>query len=258
MAHNVFEFCTDPSTMAEMTMDHSPTPEELCILAEEEGVDISLYLNEGNLNMSNKTPTTPKTAKLDVPAPAKLDVPAERELPFLNTMPEANVLGLLFVTKDLHAHLQNEAERLRRAQVSNLWWIAAFAGEYGEQPTIEDVFHTAPAIAEDVDAFIYDRQALPNGYQDDRGRIGRTTNQYRSIEDNAGRLLENQVVINTLKAAGYTADHLTARELYSALAEQGRKRDVERKAREDNAARVQRMKLQEAAKASAKRYDLEI
>ena len=255
MAHNVFEFCTDPSTMAEMTMDHSPSPEELCMLAEEEGMDISLYLDEGNLNMS-KTET--KTNTNTTPVVEPIDKDDARELPFLNSKPEANVLGLLFVTRDLHAHLQNEAERLRRAQVSNLWWIAAFAGEYGEQPTIEDVFHTAPAIAEDVDAFIYDRQAMPNGYQDDSGRIGRTTNQYRSIEDNAARLLENQVVINTLKAAGYNADHLTAREMYDALAEQARKRDIERKAKEDNASRVQKMKLEEAAKASAKRYDFDI
>ena len=251
MAHNVFEFCTDPSTMAEMTMDHSPSPEELCMRAEEEGMDISLYLDEGNLNMT-KTNTETKTPV------EPIDVADAQNMPYLNSKPEANVLGLLFVTRDLHAHLQNEAERLRRAQVSNLWWIAAFAGEYGEQPTIEDVFHTAPAIAEDVDAFIYDRQAMPNGYQDDSGRIGRTANQFRSIEDNAARLLENQVVINTLKAAGYNADHLTAREMYDALAETARKRDVERKAKEDNASRVQKMKLEEAAKASAKRYDFNI
>lgn len=251
MAHNVFEFCTDPSTMAEMTMDHSPSPEELCMLAEEEGMDISLYLDEGNLNMT-KTNTETKTPV------EPIDVADAQGMPYLNSKPEANVLGLLFVTRDLHAHLQNEAERLRRAQVSNLWWIAAFAGEYGEQPTIEDVFHTAPAIAEDVDAFIYDRQAMPNGYQDDSGRIGRTTNQFRSIEDNAARLLENQVVINTLKAAGYNADHLTAREMYDGLAEKARGRDIERKAKEDNASRVQKMKLEEAAKASAKRYDFNI
>lgn len=251
MAHNVFEFATDPHVMAELTADQSPSPEDLCIRAEEEGEDIHQLLDEETSTMSKKDQTSTET-KTDT-----VEEAVSKELPLLNEQP-ANCIGLLHMTPSMHAHLQNEAERLRRAQVSNLWWIAAFAGEYGEQPTPEDVFHTAPAIAEDVDAFIYDRQAMPDGYQDDSGRIGRTTNQYRSIEDNARRLLENQAVIKTLKEAGYTADHLTARELYDDLAERARKRDVERKAKEDNAKRVQEMKLKEAAKSAAHRYDFEI
>jgi hypothetical protein len=244
MAHNIFEFNTDPSTMSEMTSDTSLNPEELLIAAEEEGYDIISILEETQMSKKEETTTKPTLS-------------VDNKLPLLNEQP-GNCIGVLHMTPGMHAHLQNEAERLRRAQVSNLWWIAAFAGEYGVQPTIEDVFNTAPAIAEDVDSFIYDRQAMPDGYQDTSGRTPRTTNQYRSIEDNARRLLDNQDVINTLKEAGYTADHITGREMYDDLAERARKREVERRAKEDNAARVQKVKLEEAAKGASKRYGFEV
>jgi hypothetical protein len=99
---------------------------------------------------------------------------------------------------------------------------------------------------------------MPDGYQDDTGRTGRTTKQYKSIQDNGLRLLENQAAIETLKGAGYTADHLTARELFDALAENARKRDLDRKIREENAQKVKEMKLKELAGKSAARYGFEI
>lgn len=243
-----FEHPTDPSTMADNTADDTLTPEQILEMCEEEGVDVDFILR-GDYNMSAKAKDNREP----------IDTADAQDLPFLNSRPEANTLGVLFVTKDLHAHLQSEAERLRRGQVSNLWWIATFAlCEFGTQPTIEQVFHEAPAIAEDMDSFIYDRQAMPDGYQDPDGRIPRSTNQYRSIEDNAGRLLNNQTVIKTLTEAGYTADHLTPRELYEALAETARKRDVERKARDENASFVQKRKMEEAAKSATKRYGFEL
>lgn len=248
MAYEKFEFATDPHTLAELTADTTPSPEDLIMRCEEEEISVEEVLGTytGTQTMSkNDTNTTPETTK------------EEKPLGFLNERP-ANCLGLLHMTPSLHAHLQNEAERLRRGQVSNLWWIAAFYGEYGEQPTIEDVFHTAPAIAEDLDSFIFDRQQMPDGYQDDTGRTGRTTNQYKSISDNAQRLLDNQAAIETLAAAGYTADHLTARELYDALAQTARKRDLDRKVREENAKKVKEMKLQQVAKSAAGRYNFEI
>ena len=217
------------------------------MMGEEEGISV-----EEVLDASTETQTMSDKSK----TPA-VETTSDKTLPFLNEKP-ANCLGLLHMTPALHAHLQNEAERLRRGQVSNLWWIAAFYGEYGEQPTIEDVFHTAPAIAEDPDSFIFDRQQMPDGYQDETGRTGRTSNQYKSICDNAQRLLDNQAAIETLKAAGYTADHLTAKELYDALAETARKRELDRKVREENAAKVKEMKLKELAGGAASRYGFEI
>lgn len=246
--YDKFEFATDPHTLAEMSADTaSMQPDELLELIEalEESEGVSLTVEEV-LDASTRTQTMTKPASTPTPT-------TEKVLPLLNKQP-ANCIGLLHMTPALHADLQNRAEQLRRMQVSNLYWIAAFYGEYGEQPTIEDVFHTAPAIAEDMESFIYDRQQKPNGYQDPAGRTGRTSNQYKSIEDNAGRLLDNQASIETLKAAGYTADHLTARELFDALAEDARKREMNRKVADENAAKVKAMKLADAAKGSAERY----
>lgn len=248
MAYDKFEFATDPHTLAEMSADTaSLTPEQIVEMCEEEGISVeeALDAQTGTKTMSKNDTNTP-TETTD-----------EKVLPLLNEKP-ANCIGLLHMTPALHANLQDRAEQLRRQQVNNLYWIAMFFGEYGEQPTIEDVFHTAPAIAEDMDSFVYDRQQMPDGYQDDTGRTGRTTKQYKSIEDNAGRLLENQAAIETLKAAGYTADHLTARELYDALAETARKRDLDRKIREENAQKVKEMKLKQLAGAAADRYGFEI
>jgi hypothetical protein len=249
-----FEFATDPHTLAEMSADTVPGPCEILERMEEEEEVTGIHLTvEEVLDAQTGTKTMSKNDTNTTPE-AKAD---EKPLGFLNDRP-ANCLGLLHMTPSLHAHLQNEAERLRRGQVSNLWWIAAFYGEYGVQPTIEDVFHTAPAIAEDLDSFIFDRQQMPDGYQDDTGRTGRTTNQYKSIEQNALRLLENQGAIDTLKSAGYTADHLTARELYDALAETARKRDLDRKIREENAQKVKEMKLKQVAVTAGGRYGFEI
>ena len=239
------EFPTDPLTMAEMTADTRAGPLELLEQCEEEGVDISFYL-EGNSNMStNSDKTKPAVDTGDLTA--------------LNEKPEG-CIGFLYMTADLHALLQDEAERLRKSQVSNMWWISTFAGEFGERPTIEDVFHTAPAIAENVDLFIYDRQAMPDGYQDAQGRLPRSAKQYKSIDDNAGRLLANQVAIETLDKAGYQADHLKARDLFQDLDQKARMRDVSRKAGEDNAKVAQRTRMEAAAKGATARYgfDLEV
>lgn len=254
MAYEKFEFATDPHTLAEMSEDTASLgPDEILELMEDEeeltGVHLTveevLNTHTGTQTMSNDKPktNTPETT--------------EKVLPLLNEKP-ANCIGLLHMTPALHANLQDRAEQLRRQQVSNLYWIAMFYGEYGETPTIEDVFHTAPAIAEDMETFVFDRQQMPDGYQDDTGRTGRTTKQYKSIEDNALRLLENQAAIETLKAAGYTADHLTARELFDALAETARKRDLDRKIREENAQKVKEMKLKELAGTAASRYGFDI
>ncbi len=253
MAYDKFEFATDPHTLAEMSADTvSLGPDEILELMEdeEERTGIHLTVEEvlnaqtGTQTMSNDKPKT------DTPETTKV-------LPLLNEKP-ANCIGLLHMTPALHANLQDRAEQLRRLQVSNLYWIAMFFGEYGESPTIEDVFHTAPAIAEDMDSFVFDRQQMPDGYQDDTGRTGRTTKQYKAIEDNALRLLENQAAIETLKGAGYKADHLTARELFDALAENARKRDLDRKIKEENAQKVKEMKLKELAGVAANRYGFEI
>lgn len=256
MAYEKFEFATDPHTLAEMSVDTASLgPDEILELIEEleesEGVHLTveevLNAQTGTQTMSNDKPnTTPKA-----------DTPTKKVLPLLNEEPP-NCIGLLHMTPALHANLQDRAEQLRRMQVSNLYWIAMFFGEYGETPTIEDVFHTAPAIAEDMDSFVFDRQQMPDGYQDDTGRTGRTTKQYKAIQDNAGRLLDNQAAIETLKGAGYTADHLTARELFDALAADARKRDLDRKIKEENAQKVKEMKLKELAGKSAARYGFEI
>lgn len=254
MAYEKFEFATDPHTLAEMSADTaSLRPDEILELIEEleetDGVHLTveevLNAKTGTQTMSNNNPKA-ETPKAD-----------EKVLPLLNEKP-ANCIGLLHMTPALHSNLQDRVEQLRRQQVSNLYWIAMFFGEYGETPTIEDVFHTAPAIAEDMDSFVYDRQQMPDGYQDDTGRTGRTTKQYKAIEDNAGRLLENQAAIETLNAAGYRADHLTARELFDALAEGARKRDLDRKIKEENAQKVKEMKLKQLAGAAATRYGFEI
>jgi hypothetical protein len=237
------EYATDPMIMAEMTADTSPTPEELLIQCEEDGLQLEDYLI-GEVEMSNKTQET-KGEELD------------KDLTALNKKPEG-CIGYLHMTTDLHALLQDEAERLRRSQVSNLWWIATFAGEFGETPTIEDVFNSAPAIAENVDLFIYDRQAMPDGYQDAQGRLPRSAKQYKSIEDNSRRLLDNQVAIETLKAAGYNADHLQARDLFGDLDQKARMRNVARKAAEDNATIAQRSRMTEAAKSATARYGFEL
>ena len=253
MAYEKFEFATDPHTLAEMSADTASLgPDEILELIEEleETDDVHLTVEEvlnaqtGTQTMSNDKPKT------DNPT-------TEKVLPLLNEKP-ANCIGLLHMTPALHANLQDRAEQLRRQQVSNLYWIAMFFGEYGETPTIEDVFHTAPAIAEDMDSFVFDRQQMPDGYQDDTGRTGRTTKQYKAIEDNAGRLLDNQAAIETLKAAGYTADHLTARELFDALSADARKRDLDRKIKEENSKKVKEMKLKQLAGAAAGRYGFEI
>jgi hypothetical protein len=233
--------------MAEMTVDTDAGPLELLVQCEEEGVDISFYQLEGNSNMSTNS------EKKATPA---VDIDG---LPALNEKPDG-CIGILYMTADLHALLQDEAERLRKSQVSNLWWIATFAGEFGERPTIEDVFNTAPAIAENVDLFTYDRQAMPDGYQDAQGRLPRSAKQYKSIDDNAGRLLANQVAIETLEKASYNADHLKARDLFAELDQKARMRDVSRKAGEDNAKVAQRTRMAEAAKGATARYgfDLEV
>jgi len=242
------EFPTDPLTMAEMTADTRAGPLELLVQCEEEGVDILFYL-EGNSNMSTNSDKTKKDA---------VDL-EDSQLPALNKRPD-NCIGILYMTAALHALLQDEAERLRKSQVSNLWWIATFAGEFGERPTIEDVFNTAPAIAENVDLFIYDRQAMPDGYQDAQGRLPRSAKQYKSIDDNSSRLLDNQVAIETLEEASYQADHLKARDLFQDLDQKARMRDVSRKAGEDNAKVAQRTRMEAAAKGATARYgfDLEV
>lgn len=253
MAYEKFEFATDPHTLAEMSADTaSLQPDEILELIEdaEELDDVHLTVEEV-LNAQTGTQTMSKNET------TTNNPTTEKVLPLLNEKP-ANCIGLLHMTPALHSNLQDRAEQLRRQQVSNLYWIAMFYGEYGETPTIEDVFHTAPAIAEDMDSFVYDRQQAPDGYQDDTGRTGRTTKQYKAIEDNAGRLLDNQAAIETLKAAGYTADHLTARELFDALAESARKRDLDRKIKEENASKVKEMKLKELAGKAANRYGFEI
>lgn len=238
------EFPTDPLTMAEMTADTALGPLELLEQCEEEGVNFDDYIEESTMSATTK-PTTAVTEETD------------SKLPLLNKKPD-NCIGILHMTTGLHALLQDEAERLRRSQVSNLWWIATFAGEFGERPTKEDVFHTAPAIAENLELFIYDRQQMPDGYQDDQGRLPRSAKQYKSIEDNAGRLLANQVAIDTLAAAGYNADHLLATDLYADLDQKARVRDVSRKAQEDNAKIAQKSRMETVAKAAAGRYGFDV
>lgn len=237
------EYPTDPHVMANMTIDTDDGPLELLERCEDEGVDISFYQLQGNSAMT----TSEKKA-----TPAVID-----DLPALNKKPD-NCIGVLYMTADLHALLQNEAERLRKSQVSNLWWIATFAGEYGERPSIEDVFSNAPAIAENVDLFIYDRQQMPDGYQDAQGRLPRSAKQYKSIDDNATRLLENQVAIDTLEEASYNADHLKARDLFGDLDQKARMRDLGRKGQEDNAKIAQRTRMAEAAKSATARYGFDL
>ena len=234
------DYPPDPLTMAEMTADTAPTPEELLLRCEEEGTNFEDYLEVITMSESKDK------AKTETPT-------VDSKLPLLNDKPKA-CIGLLHMTTDLHSLLQDEAERLRRSQVNNLWWIATFAGEFGENPTIEDVFNTAPAMAENMDIFIYDRQAMPDGYQDDQGRLPRSAKQYKSIEDNARRLLDNQVAINTLASAGYHADHLTARDLFGELDEKARLRNVQRKAADDNAKIAQRTRMETVANKAGDRY----
>lgn len=239
------EFPTDPLTMAEMTADTALGPLELLEQCEEDDVNLEDYIEESTMSASTKpTAVTEETA-------------TDSKLPLLNSKPD-NCIGLLHMTTNLHSLLQDEAERLRKSQVSNLWWIATFAGEFGERPTKEDVFHTAPAIAENLELFIYDRQQMPDGYQDDQGRLPRSAKQYKSIEDNASRLLDNQVAIETLNAAGYNADHLQAIDLFNDLDQKARVRDVSRKAQEDNAAIAQKTRMETVAKAASSRYGFEI
>lgn len=236
------EYPTDPHVMANMTIDTDDGPLELLERCEDEGVDISFYQLQGNSDMATEKKVNP----------AVID-----DLPALNKRPD-NCIGVLYMTADLHALLQNEAERLRKSQVSNLWWIATFAGEYGERPSIEDVFSNAPAIAENVDLFIYDRQQMPDGYQDAQGRLPRSAKQYKSIDDNATRLLENQVAIDTLEEASYNADHLKARDLFGDLDQKARMRDLGRKGQEDNAKIAQRTRMAEAAKSATARYGFDL
>lgn len=254
MAYEKFEFATDPHVIEEMTADRSLAPDAILEMMEDEEEATGMHLTvEEVLNAQTGT----QTMSNDKPKTDTSTTTPEKVLPLLNEKP-GNCIGLLHMTPALHANLQDRAEQLRRQQVSNLYWIAMFFGEYGETPTIEDVFHTAPAIAEDMDSFVYDRQQMPDGYQDDTGRTGRTTKQYKAIEDNALRLLSNQAAIETLKGAGYTADHLTARELFDALASDARKRDLDRKIKEENAQKVKEMKLKQLAGTSAARYGFEI
>lgn len=237
------EYPTDPQTMAELTADTALGPLELLEQCEDEGVSFDDVIEDYVMSANNTKPAVTEET--------------DGKLPLLNEKP-SNCIGLLHMTTGLHALLQDEAERLRKSQVSNLWWIATFAGEFGETPTKEDVFHTAPAIAENIELFIYDRQQMPDGYQDDQGRLPRSAKQYKSIEDNASRLLDNQVAIDTLQAAGYNADHLTAQDLFADLDQKARVRNVSRKAQEDNAKIAQKSRMETVAKAAAGRYGFDI
>ena len=206
------EFPTDPLTMAEMTADTALGPLELLEQCEEEGVTFEDVIEDYAMSANNTKPAVTEETET-----------TDGKLPLLNKKPD-NCIGVLHMTTGLHALLQDEAERLRKSQVSNLWWIATFA----------------------------------DGYQDGQGRLPRSAKQYKSIEDNAGRLLANQVAIDTLAAAGYNADHLLATDLYADLDQKARVRDVSRKAQEDNAKVAQKSRMETVAKAAAGRYGFDI
>lgn len=178
-------------------------------------------------------------------------------LPHLNER-QPNCIGILHMTPNLHARLQDQVEELRRRNVSNLWWIAAMLCDYGTRPIIEDVFQTAPAVATDPDSFIYNRDMMPDGYQDDSGRQPVSSKQWRNISENSARLLDNAAAIKDLEGAGYNADHLTARELFQDLENKARVRDVTRKAAEDNAKLAKDAKMRAAAEQTAEAFGFKL
>jgi len=189
------EFATDPQLMAAVTPDSRLEPTRILQLLEEhweetgELISIEDYLMSGNKPKPEVAPEAETTE--------------ETPLVYLNKRSDKTI-GLLHITTHFHAHMTEEAARLRRNNVWNLYWIAMMIGEFGSLPTFEDVFEVAPSIGSAPDQFVLNRELVADSYafqnQDTRKLI--SGKQYARIMQNAERIQANTLVINLLKEAG--------------------------------------------------------
>ena len=243
------EFATDPQLMAAVTPDESLEPLRLLIMLEEhfeqtgELVTIEEYL------MTNPKKQTEKPE-------VELDVVAEpTNATDLAGLPQLNIrtsstIGVLFIDANFHAHMTDQAQKLKEANASNLYWIAMMIGEFGAFPTFEDVFEVAPAVASNPDGEVYNRELVADSYafQNQDARKGITGKQYANIMRNAQFIQANTLVINLLKSAGYSADDVTREQMYQDLDTKQRLNVANRKANDDNRTIAGRARMHEAAK----------
>lgn len=235
------EFATDPQLMAAVTPDTNLEPTRLLEILEDhweetgELVTIEEYL----MTKQTKTPET---------TPAVTDA-VSKELPKLNEQ-GPSAIGILYIDSHFHAHFTDEIVRLKRSNASSLYWTAMMITPFGENPTFEDVFDVAPGVASNPDGEIYNKELVPASYafQNQDERMAVSASQYANVMRNAETIQRNTLVINILKGAGYSADHITREEMFQELDAQQRQRDAMKKKQDDDAETASRVRRKEAGR----------
>lgn len=238
------EFNTDPQLMAAVTPDSSLEPLKLLLLLEEHFEETGEIITIEELLMTKKTANTNEGTPTE-----DLDRKDLSELPVLNER-APNAIGILYVDSHFHAHFTDEIVRLKKANASSLYWTAMMITEFGVNPTYEDVFEDAPAVASSPDDEVYNRELHPSSYafsgQDDRMPV--SGSQYANIMRNAETIQRNTLVISILESAGYSAEHVTREEMFHELDGMQRSRDAKRKQDGDNKVVATKQRRRAAAK----------